>query len=182
MPEEINRLKSEIVGIYGKEPQINNLFLFEQISPKRLSNAKSGYARNLTGDETIILLYDDTLFGSAKNGFLLTTKRIYYKNMGESPSLVDITSIRNKEVVASTLSTQMLIHLSTDGKAAIDITYIEAKQREPLLRMLGNIIDLLRNSGANLSSDIDTKMSINCGGCGAASQSAVCEYCGNRMR
>lgn len=53
---------------------------------KKLNNAKasmaSGMGASLDSDEEILVLYDDTLFGSAKDGALITNKKIIVKPSG----------------------------------------------------------------------------------------------------
>ncbi|WP_102273700.1 TerD family protein [Cytobacillus massiliigabonensis] len=49
-------------------------------SGKKFSNVLSSYAQ-LENDEQPILLYDNTAFGSAKDGFLITTRHIYWHNL-----------------------------------------------------------------------------------------------------
>ena len=68
-------------------------FIFEQISDKKLENAKSSFGQLISSDEKIVLLYDDTMFGGAKDGIILTTKRLYGKNIFESPNVVALEDI-----------------------------------------------------------------------------------------
>ena len=87
-------IKSRIREIYEQE-NINSdmLFLFDQIPQTRLKNAIKKYASSLSGDETVILLYDSSSYGSGKDGCILTSKRIYCKNMLEKSKFADITEI-----------------------------------------------------------------------------------------
>ncbi|MCQ2771401.1 MAG: hypothetical protein MJ236_06370, partial [Clostridia bacterium] len=62
----------------------HNLQYGTQINRKKLSNAIKQYAFHAM-DETIVALSDDTLFGSAKDGFLITTSFLYSSHFKMSP-------------------------------------------------------------------------------------------------
>jgi len=55
---------------------------------KKFFNAKQSFGKNIGKNETCICLLDDTVFGSSKDGFIITTKAIYYKPMSESPKSI----------------------------------------------------------------------------------------------
>jgi ribosomal protein L40E len=67
------------------------IFISPAIPEKKLAAAKSQFA---FGDEKIIALYDDTVFGSAKDGIAVTETYIYAKQLWESPRSVKISSIK----------------------------------------------------------------------------------------
>ena len=50
---------------------------FRSIPPRKLDNAISTYAKSVDPDRALFL-YDDTVFGSAKEGFLITDSAFYY--------------------------------------------------------------------------------------------------------
>lgn len=65
------------------------------IPAKKSQGAISAYAQAVTPDQ-ILVLVDDTVFGSATDGFLLTQDAVYARNMGENPRklpLVDIETV-----------------------------------------------------------------------------------------
>ena len=57
----------------------NNLFVEAAIPQGKLRNALSSYASHVD-ERTVVLLYDFTTFGSAKNGVLLTENALYWRN------------------------------------------------------------------------------------------------------
>lgn len=69
-----------------------NVYTFPSIPEKKLANAKSKYAF-LRADELLIGLFDETCFGSAKNGFVLTTSGIHWHEMLEPPSYIRFVDI-----------------------------------------------------------------------------------------
>lgn len=59
----------------------NNLYFKSKIPEKKLNNAIKKYASSV--DPTrVIFLYDDTVFGSATDGFLITDSALYYHYIG----------------------------------------------------------------------------------------------------
>jgi len=77
----------EIQGAY--------VFIGEDIPPKKLENAEKTYIGKLSESEYILLLVDSTLFGSAKEGCTLTSKRLYYKQAFSTPGHVNISEIES---------------------------------------------------------------------------------------
>lgn len=53
------------------------------IPPAKLVAARAAHARVIAPDEEIAVVYDDTLFGSAEYGFVLTPARLCWKNLAE---------------------------------------------------------------------------------------------------
>ena len=61
-------------------------YLIDQVPPKKLANVRGSYLKDLglLEGEQIILIYDDTLFGTAKDGTTFTSKGIYCHDTGGS--------------------------------------------------------------------------------------------------
>lgn len=57
----------------------NSLYFCGAIPPEKASAATKAYAPNVAPD-AIMLLYDNTILGGAKDGFLLTVDAIYWRN------------------------------------------------------------------------------------------------------
>jgi hypothetical protein len=51
--------------------------------------ARAVHARHLPGDERILMLYDDTVLGSGDIGFLVTSRRICWKNATDRPHMLE---------------------------------------------------------------------------------------------
>ena len=172
----------------GFEGQIDRLFFMEEIPKKKLENARRSYARSFETGEVPVLLWDDTLFGSAKDGFLLTDRRLYQKNFSERPSCSDLSGIVDfdisKESVGTVLSPQ-----GTSSLNAIKIQYQCGNQEAVAARLIHMIYALTgrRNelSGQNDVSNtpLHSSSPLICHACGApAPQNCnFCEYCGARL-
>lgn len=70
---------NQVIGDF-KDPQ---LFVGKEIPSEKLVNAIDGFAFGVSHEDAL-LLYDNTLFGGAKEGALLTTTGVYWRsNMGD---------------------------------------------------------------------------------------------------
>jgi hypothetical protein len=63
--------------------EVSDVFYRPSIPPSKEARARRAHAAHLTAGEPVIVLYDDTLFGSAEEGFLLTPDRLCWKNIAE---------------------------------------------------------------------------------------------------
>jgi len=171
--------KKAIFEIYNQEISIPKLFLFDQIPEDKLKNARKGHASLSGSDETVVMLFDDTLFGSAREGFLLTTNRFYSKNIMEAGTSVSISNIIDMSVDSKALAAQITI--KTDGGTLT--THIsqapDSDQKAALFRILNKTIEIL-NSQASNQTDINASRPLQCRGCGAPLnvRAVSCEYCG----
>ena len=70
----------------------NRIFIHPDIPYSKSANAVDTYAKNVKVDE-IILLYDDTAFGGAKDGFIITSDKIYAHQFLMEPVSININEI-----------------------------------------------------------------------------------------
>lgn len=82
-----------IVHKFSARIKDDYIFFFDQIPPKKLQNVLRSYAR-VQRDERPLVLVDNTTFGSARDGALLTDCRMYVHNMQEQPSICDLSAMR----------------------------------------------------------------------------------------
>lgn len=75
--ERMIALARDIVGDTSK------VFYAPSIPGMKLERARSAHAAHLPRGEPVAMLYDGTLFGSAEEGLLLTSKRLCWKMLGE---------------------------------------------------------------------------------------------------
>lgn len=174
-------LKDAIKEIWKEEGPIFGRFLLDVIPEKKLRGARSKYAKQMEDTETAILLYDTSVMGSGKEGYLFTDKRFYYKPIAEKGEVVDIADVVRVSVVET--ETRKGSHLekiefktATNSLFFLDITSIEFMKHEhgPLFRMLDRTIALLHNP--SLADKVK-----HCNTCGANSGGKFCEYCGSAL-
>ena len=83
-----------IVRAHGERIRDRDIFFLPHIPAKKLARAVQSYARG-AGAEEALALVDATLFGSAKNGLLLTRKMLYAKNRLQSATQMDLQAVRS---------------------------------------------------------------------------------------
>lgn len=83
----------EMRDIYRKY-RLDNSRIFHdgEIPERKLSNALNAYAKEIVPDEVLILI-DDTVFGGAKEGMLLSKKGLHSHSKFEQPRFIEISQI-----------------------------------------------------------------------------------------
>lgn len=71
---------------------------FEEIPEKKIRNAKKSIGTHLDSDEKLLLLFDDTLFGSATDGIIFTDCKIHSKGLWEDPVVIPYEEIESISV------------------------------------------------------------------------------------
>ena len=92
----MGRTVREIVKHYATRIKDNHIFFQPQIPPRKLKNALETYAPGIQGEDVLVLV-DNTVFGSAKEGGVLTQDTLYVRNQMERPqniALADIESVQ----------------------------------------------------------------------------------------
>ena len=170
-------LKKGVIEIFRREKPVERLFAFDLIPANKLKNAKDSYASSLGDDEALVFMYDDTLRESAKDGFILTTKRLYTKNFTESGCYTNIENIRDMAYKPSKLSPSIAVR--TDF-ASFEIQITCANDKTALFNVLDSTVRLLKVQ----ISEGKTYSRIVCKSCGAynAGAAAVCEYCESPLK
>ena len=66
----------------------DSLYLAPTIPPKRELGARLAHSAHLPANERVLALYDDTVFGTGEDGFVVTAQRLCWKNIkGEARSI-----------------------------------------------------------------------------------------------
>ena len=92
MSEAISELLPRFLVAGGR------LYLHPDIPASKLAKAKKVHEGHLRAGERVLALYDDTLFGGGADGFLLTDRRICWKNLLEDPRQIEYTVLEPGEV------------------------------------------------------------------------------------
>ncbi len=101
--EKVSELIKMAVDNMSKPNLRRKLLTLDDINfMDKLTVAKKSYA-NFDIDEEPLLLYDGTSFGSAKYGYLITNKSIYYKNIMSKPGKILINYVEDIYVKSSDL-------------------------------------------------------------------------------
>jgi len=86
---------TNILKKYGPLIDDSKLYYDDKIPSKKLNNAIGSYVIDWAENEKALALFDDTIFGSAKDGFLLSTEAIYCKNLSEKQWKLTFNEIEN---------------------------------------------------------------------------------------
>ncbi len=109
------------------------IYLKGSIPEKKLNAAIKAYAKNVKPHE-VLLLYDDTVWGSAKEGMLLTVTHLYLHELSEKPKCLkisELSSLRSK-------GTKLFL-----GKNHLLKAYqIDAKDTEVFVKLIHKLIQL----------------------------------------
>jgi len=160
--------------------------VFEDIPAKKFRNAQESFGQNIEADEEIIYLRDDTLFGSAKDGYFVTTRGIHGKPFLEKPLFIhyeeiqNVTFAKNKIVVACKDSKRYEFPVATGCKKATPML----TETIDYLRKEGFISGSIDSSTDSLSNQQSAQVDNRCSGCGAPNPARgnFCEYCGSALR
>ena len=68
---------------------VDAMHLCPSIPGKKELAARAVHARHLPSDERVLALFDDTIFGSGDDGFLVTSQRVCWKNIGGRASMIE---------------------------------------------------------------------------------------------
>ncbi len=117
---------TDIVLSYSKRINDDNIFFAPYIPASKLANAIKTFARGVSESEALVLL-DDTVFGSGKDGILITAKTVYLHEMLEHPqqrSFSEICSISIDEKKYVQINDVKMIKLICPAKPAM-VCFIE---------------------------------------------------------
>jgi len=182
-------LKNEISALVSNTKALNRnlsrIYVFDQIPPAKLRNATRSFARTMGKDETVILLKDGTFSGNAKNGFLLTTRRFYGKNLLANGSFVEIADITNIDYIpqATGAPVMMQIHSKNNEPLSKHIAYVGHNNEGSVVQLVEQIIYALQASIGNPAPTTNIQgetppTTVRCSGCGATVQTGtVCKFC-----
>ena len=116
-------------------PFTDNLH-FAKLSPKKVNGTRS-YAQ-LSANETPVLVYDDTVFGSAKDGFLITDKAIYiHKAFEANHTTIPLEKVYSLELKTGLLGGAGEIMLNGTSMA---VTVVTGGERKKLFAFLQEVI------------------------------------------
>ncbi|MGI9257097.1 MAG: SHOCT domain-containing protein [Salinispira sp.] len=84
----------QIVKEYSTKIKDGHIFFAPDIPMEKLGNVLKSYGKGVA-EEDALLLIDNTAFGNAKDGLLMTPSRLYIHNQMENPQHIDIADIQS---------------------------------------------------------------------------------------
>ncbi|EKO3692665.1 hypothetical protein P0F02_000697 [Vibrio metschnikovii] len=123
------------VNVYLKEnisAVSSNVFVAPEIPTKKLNNAAESM-KLVDSINAIIAIYDNTLFGSAKDGFALTGEKIVIKNAFEAPFSLSFTEIEEVKYIRN-------VTVSDKGKEKVE-QYINFIKKDGKIIKLNGLLE-----------------------------------------
>ncbi len=87
----LDHLRQEVTGL-------DSTWLHPSIPDKKVNNVRKLHAAHLPADERVLGLYDGTAFGSAKDGFFVTSRRLCWKNQMEPACFLEWGQVDPDEI------------------------------------------------------------------------------------
>ena len=133
-----------------------NLHQGTYIPKSKLRNAIGKYAHGIN-EERVLFLYDDTVFGSAKDGFLITDSALYFHSLGTRYELRfnEIVSWEHTEVVVQKSKEQVVVQSLeiNQGKILLNIPHSTGMLDWSRLDSLLHVTQAVREEGK--TKDVD---------------------------
>jgi|GEM_PF-2877467 len=105
---------------------VDGFYVLGDIPKKKISGAIKGYLPPEQAEE-ISFLYDDTVFGGAKEGLCFTGGAIYFKEIAEATRTVQLEDVERFSMRHGTLLDQLSAHLCDGTVVAYSFTSNEEK-------------------------------------------------------
>lgn len=115
--------------------QMDHLYLHPNIPIKKIQGAMY-YLPVQTRPDEILLLVDNTLFGSAKAGFCLTEQQLFIREDFEEVAVYQLNSIHQVNSVSGMINTDLQIN----SNSAITLTQLDRKAIQMLADLLWQFI------------------------------------------
>lgn len=121
----------ETLADYRRRITNDKIHLAPDIPPKKLANARKTYAKTAP-DEDVLALVDITVFGGAKDGMVLTDRRLYCHDLMQEPTRYDLHDIADIRLDLGVLNHKVMIN----GDQALLVTADMAQGTQLFLKMI----------------------------------------------
>lgn len=120
-----------IIDKYSLFINCSSVFTYPNVPLKKCTPAMASYASVITARD-IILLYDDTALGGAKDGFIITKDRFFLKEAFESPKSIGASSISSIDYQSGVMSKKIIIN----KRKVFSATYLDKESIESIVLMM----------------------------------------------
>jgi len=117
----------------------DSMYLAPGIPPRKEEAMRRVHAGHLPAGEPVLGLYDDALFDACDDGFIVTLRRLVWKNEGEAPRMIEWRDLDPDALFAD--GTKLLlgagiVHVADEAvvDAAVDVFHILALSSRPVAR------------------------------------------------
>ena len=94
-PEKQLTFSEYLKATIGTPIGLDRVFVTPNIPYQKLQGAYSAHHRNLNSSDDIVVLIDDTVFGGAKEGIVISNNKIMFKELGEDPFGYNFSFLEN---------------------------------------------------------------------------------------
>lgn len=148
---------------------VEEIFYGPSLPKRKEEGARRSHSGLLPADESILVLYDDTVFGSAEEGFVVTAKRLYWKGILQEPQREAW-----KELAPGSI---------TPAKSGLMVGELELQitARDQLVPGIIRAIVACAQFGKVIDQNIpDASGMLRCGWCGRRNRAGdpICDGCG----
>lgn len=174
----MSKIIEEIIERYKTRIYDDCVFFAPGIPERKLRNAVESYARAASGERALALI-DNSFFGSASDGVLLTRERIYSNEWSDVTFALELDAIESVEFVESTLAKE--IHLN--GAKFVVLHIADAHSVRTFAEMLDEIRRVFHPTETEFQAH--QPRAGKCATCGAPFRLtrlyANCSYCGSHF-
>ncbi len=156
--------KRNIIKKYSQDILVSSFKFYcgDNISTTRIKNAQKKYAQKIQKSEVVLGLYDTTISGNAKEGYLFTDTKMYWLEMLEKPHKLWYDDIKYIEIIdkgKKDCDNIIKIYLHDGETVLISDCFVNKTPFKHMLQELANI----DNNSEEISVDIDHSKMNNIG-------------------
>ena len=175
-PSPMSKLIEEIINRYKTRIYDDYVFFAPNIPERKLRNAIEDYARAGSGERHLALI-DNSFFGSAKDGVLLTRERIYSNEWSDVTFALELNAIESVEFVEIDSAKEIRLN----GAKFVVLHMADARR----VRTFAEMLDEIRRAFHPTETEFQAHKprAGKCATCGAPFRLtrlyANCSYCGS---
>lgn len=142
-PENLNPLGQFILSTFESrkyEVPLEHTFICPNIPVEKLSNALQAYGN--TELATVLVLVDNTVWGSAKDGAMLGETGILYHNMSSKPRFLPWSMVSAVSLAEGMLSKDIVLN----SGFKIGVSVLDKTEAEFLVSLIQQILDFQKSS------------------------------------
>ncbi len=139
----------EIVRNYRARIMDKNIFFKPNIPDRKLNNVINSYAMGVRPSQALMLI-DNTVFGNAKDGALLTPNALYAHNITEKPFRVELAGLSTVGFVEGMTSV-----LLVNDRRFLETNLPEKYNMRLIMEMLREIIEVFHPSNTDTTDPME---------------------------
>lgn len=131
----------------------DKVFYKGYIPIKKLQNAISSISFGI-GEEDVLMIIDDTVFGNCQNGVVFSTNKLFYKAFANSAQYIDYKDIKTVAFSGGFLGSTININ---NNFIKMELTQIDRSSAENLANLIRNICQMVSSSSSSSGSSSNSQ-------------------------